>query len=115
MSELDKLHGTEILRGGQADVAVSREHARLRRIRRLMIIAWAMAAWLALRLMWSEPMFPSVSIPPTMVPTLVIVVLFAVVLLIPMWGAGRSPHVLYRPNDIEIGLNDVVGRHNSSS
>jgi ATP-dependent Zn protease len=26
-----------------------------------------------------------------------------------MWAAGRSPHVLYRPHDIEVGLNDVVG------
>ena len=109
MSELERLHGTEILRGGQADVGVARERSRLRRIRRLMILMWGIAAWLALRLMWSQPMFPAVNIPPTMVPTLVIVVLFGVVLLIPMWGAGRSPHVLYRPNEIEIGLNDVVG------
>src|SRR3954470_3297198 len=109
MSELEGLHGTEILRGGQADVAVAREHARLRRIRRLMFLMWGIAAWLALRLMWGESMFPSVNIPPTMAPTLVIVVLFGVVLLIPMWAAGRSPHVLYRPQDIEIGLDDVVG------
>ena len=58
MSELERLHGTEILRGGQADVAVSRENARMRRIRRLTIAMWGVALWLALRLMWSEPMLP---------------------------------------------------------
>src|SRR5436190_2706787 len=109
MSELERLHGTEILRGGQADVAVSREHARLRRVRRLMILMWVLAAWLALRLMWNEPMLPTISVSPTLAPSLVIVGLLSVVLLVPMWAAGRSPHVLYRPRDIEIGLDDVVG------
>ena len=109
MSELDRLHGTEILRGGQADVAVSREHARLRRIRRLMLVTWAVAAWLALRLMWNEPMLPTISVNPTLMPSLIIVGLLSVLLLVPMWAAGRSPHVLYRPQDINVGLDDVVG------
>jgi len=26
-----------------------------------------------------------------------------------MWAAGRSPHMLDRPHDIETGLSDVVG------
>ena len=109
MSELERLHGTEILRGGQADVAVSRENARMRRIRRLTIAMWGVALWLALRLMWSEPMLPTISINPQLAPSLIIVVLLMCVLLLPMWAAGRSPHMLYRPHDIEIGLDDVVG------
>ena len=31
------------------------------------------------------------------------------VLVVPMLAAGRSPHVLYRPSDIEVGVDDVVG------
>ena len=46
---------------------------------------------------------------PAFAPSFMIVGLLAFVLLVPMWAAGRSPHVLYRPHDIEIGLNDVVG------
>jgi ATP-dependent Zn protease len=109
VSELDGLHGTEILRGGQVDVTASREHARLRRIRRLTFLLWGFAGWMALRAMWNQPVFPTVHISPQLAPSLLIVGMLAFVLLIPMWAAGRSPHVLYRPNDIDVGLNDVVG------
>ena len=109
MGELDGLHGTEILRGGQADVATFREHARIRRIRRLTLLLWALAAWMAVRAVWDQPLFPALPISPQLAPSFVIVGMLSVVLLLPMWAAGRSPHVLYRPHDIEIGLNDVVG------
>src|SRR6476469_3783937 len=58
MSGLSRLHGTEILRGGQADVANTRERSRLQRIRRLNLLLWGVAAWMALRLMWNEPLLP---------------------------------------------------------
>jgi cell division protease FtsH len=106
---LEWLHGTAILRGGQADVASYRERARLRRIRRLTILLWAVAGWMAVRAAWAEPVLPRVHVSPQLAPSLVIVALLAFVLLVPMYAAGRSPHVLYRPNDIEIGLDDVVG------
>src|SRR3954447_8986310 len=109
MSELDGLHGTEILRGGQADVTAYREKSRLRRIRRLSILVWSIAAWMAVRAMWGESFLPTISISPQLAPSLAIVVMLGCVLLIPMIAAGRSPHVLYRPTDIEVGLNDVVG------
>src|SRR5205814_8627799 len=64
---------------------------------------------LALRLMWTQPMLPTVSISPQLAPSFVIVGLLMFVLLVPMWAAGRSPHVLYRPLDINVSLNDVVG------
>src|SRR3954465_5916268 len=109
MRELDGLHGTEILRGGQADVTAYREKSRLRRIRRLSILVWSIAAWMALRAMWGESFLPTISISPQLAPSIAIVVMLGCVLLIPMIAAGRSPHVLYRPTDIEVGLNDVVG------
>ncbi|HEV3226722.1 MAG TPA: AAA family ATPase [Acidimicrobiales bacterium] len=109
MSELERLHGTEILRGGQADVAHFRERARLRRIRRLTIGLWAFAIWMALRLMWGVSLAPSIHISSQLAPSLMIVGLLGAVLLVPMWAAGRSPHVLYRPTDIDTGLDDVVG------
>ncbi|HEV3363975.1 MAG TPA: AAA family ATPase, partial [Acidimicrobiia bacterium] len=42
-------------------------------------------------------------------PQIVLVSLFAVVLLVPMLTAGRSPHVRFRPSEIEIGFADVRG------
>jgi ATP-dependent Zn protease len=109
MSDLGRLHGTEILRGGQADVANFREHARLRRIRRLMFMLWGLAAWMAMRAISDQPMLPAIPISEQLAPSFIIVGMLMCVLVLPMWAAGRSPHVLYRPHDIEIGLNDVVG------
>ncbi|MEY2421855.1 MAG: cell division protease FtsH [Acidimicrobiaceae bacterium] len=109
MSELGRLHGTEILRGGQADVANFREQARMRRIRRLTLFLWALAAWMAVRAVWNQPLLPAIPISPQLAPSFIIVGMLMFVLLVPMWAAGRSPHVLYRPHDIETGLDDVVG------
>ncbi|MEY2433744.1 MAG: cell division protease FtsH [Acidimicrobiaceae bacterium] len=109
MTELERLQGTEVLRGGQADVARFRERARLQRIRRLTIFLWAFAAWMGTRLLWGGSLMPAIPISPQLMPSFIIVGLLTVVLLVPMWAAGRSPHVLYRPHDIEIGLEDVVG------
>ena len=109
MSELSRLHGTEILRGGQADVATFRERARQRRIRRLTLLLWGVAAWMSLRLMWDQPLLPALPISEQLVPSFIIVGLLSLVLLVPMVAAGRSPHVLYRPHDIDTGLDDVVG------
>jgi ATP-dependent Zn protease len=106
---LDGLHGTEILRGGQADVATFRERARRRRIRRLTLFLWGLAAWMAMRALWNQPLLPPIPISPQLAPSFIIVGLLAFVLLVPMWAAGRSPHVLYRPHDIETRLSDVVG------
>jgi ATP-dependent Zn protease len=42
-------------------------------------------------------------------PQIILVGLFAVVLLLPLLAAGRSPHVRFRPSEIEIGFADVRG------
>jgi len=42
-------------------------------------------------------------------PALLIVLLIAVVMLLPMLGQGRSPHLTYRPEQIDVGLDDVKG------
>ena len=35
--------------------------------------------------------------------------LLGVVMVVPFVGAGRSPHMLIRPGETEVGLDDVVG------
>src|SRR6202007_234961 len=42
-------------------------------------------------------------------PQILLVSLFAVVLLLPLLAAGKSPHVRFRPSEIEIGFADVRG------
>jgi ATP-dependent Zn protease len=109
VDDLGGLHGSEILPGTQIDVATSREFARLRRIRRLAIVLWLIVGWMVWRLAWGESVLPHLQVREDLVPSLIIVGLLAMVLVVPMWAAGRSPHVLYRPSDIDVGLDDVVG------
>ena len=102
-----------LLGGGTGDVAVGREEARLRRLR---TVAMALAApvvllwWRMLQgqtITWGLP-----SLPPgtgDYLPAIALVALFAVVLIVPLLGAGRSPHVLYRASEIEVSLDDVRG------
>ncbi|MGB2758045.1 MAG: AAA family ATPase, partial [Acidimicrobiia bacterium] len=42
-------------------------------------------------------------------PVILIVAAILIMGLIPVLGAGRSPHVLYRPGDLDVGFEDVVG------
>src|SRR5205807_5848908 len=42
-------------------------------------------------------------------PAILLVVLLGSVVVLPMLGAGRSPHVVYRANEIDISLADVKG------
>lgn len=42
-------------------------------------------------------------------PGLLLVVLLGAVLVAPMLGMGRSPHVVVRPYDVEYGIDDVLG------
>jgi cell division protease FtsH len=42
-------------------------------------------------------------------PALVLVVLLGSVMLVPLLAAGRSPHVLYRPGEIDVSFDDVRG------
>jgi ATP-dependent Zn protease len=43
------------------------------------------------------------------VPAFILILMMGVLLLAPLLGAGKSPHILYRPSEIEVGLSDVVG------
>jgi ATP-dependent Zn protease len=42
-------------------------------------------------------------------PMVLVVVVICVAMLLPMLGQGRSPHLLYRPEQIDVGLDDVKG------
>jgi cell division protease FtsH len=67
---------------------------------------------MALRLVMGHGLFPSLSVPPSAdrwLPALAIIVLLGVVMVAPFVGAGRSPHMLIRPGETEVGLDDVVG------
>ncbi len=97
---------------GSADVARAREHRRHIRLRRLVAIVALVLGWIFVRSMTGHSIFPSISLPHALVaesPILIIVVMLGIVMLLPLLGAGRSPHTLIRPGETEVGLEDLVG------
>jgi len=95
------------------DVQVTREHQRRRRLRK---IAWALApiaVWMWVRLLAGSPVSPGLPrLGPDAVywlPGLVIVLLLAAVIVIPMLGNGRSPEVIFLPEQIDVGFDQVRG------
>ncbi|MGI8685372.1 MAG: AAA family ATPase [Acidimicrobiales bacterium] len=110
--ELSRLGQAQILRVAAADVAISRERSRRRRLARLAVFLGPLALWLWARALVGNPVspgFPHLPIPPELVPGLMLIVVLTLVLLVPMLGAGKSPHVLYRPGEIDTSLDDVKG------
>lgn len=97
------------LRG--ADVARTRERTRRRRLGWIAAVLAAPAAWLWLRLLSGDP----VGAPhlPTVDPLYLMSGLFFLVLILVMGAttvlSGRSPHIMVRPEQIDVGLDDVVG------
>ncbi len=110
--ELKLLSRAQLVEGSRADVAAARERARLRRLRRLLALLAVVAAWLWWRTITQAPVLPRwvhFGWLGTFGPALLIVVLLGLVLAVPLVGTGRSPHVLYRPGDTGVTLDDVKG------
>ena len=110
--ELSTLGQAEVLRTAAVDVAVHRERSRRRRLLRLAVVLAPVSLWLWSRVLSGDPVtpgLPSLPIPPELVPGLILILVLSLVILLPILGAGRSPHVLYRPSEIETSLADVKG------
>jgi ATP-dependent Zn protease len=104
--------GTRLLAAGRADVGRVRERTRRRRLLRLTIILAAVLGYLVYRGVRGESLIPGVqfgSQAGTWLPGLILVVLLGAVLVIPMVLSGRSPHVMIRPEHIEVGLDQITG------
>ena len=122
--ELAALGSASVLR--DADVVTSREKARQARLRRLLVVlvvvgvpvigraAAGVVRYLqgnyiaaAADFHWPHPGIPTSLLP--YLPGLLLIVLLSAVMAGPLLMAGRSPHVLYRPEEVGITLADVVG------
>jgi len=109
--QLDLLRQDRVLPGSVSDVGVFRERARRGRLARLLLVFTPVMAWLWWRVLTSDPIrFPRLSDRELQfLPIVFLVVLLGLVLVVPLWAAGRSPHVLFRPNEIDISFDDVKG------
>ncbi|HZD80652.1 MAG TPA: AAA family ATPase, partial [Actinomycetota bacterium] len=111
--QLEMLGQAGVLGGALADVAATRERARRARLRRLAVVLAVPALWLWVRMLSGNPVhFGAPTLGPEALiwlPGLFLVLLFGLMLAGPLLGAGRSPHVMYRPSEIDITLDDVKG------
>src|SRR3954453_22881589 len=108
--DLQSLGQNQVFRG--ADVAITREHSRQRRLARLTLLLAAVCLWCWIRIVQDRPLISLPHLSPTMVqllPMFLLVDILGGAPFIPLLGAGKSPHVLFRPTEIEISIDDVKG------
>jgi cell division protease FtsH len=101
---------SKLIKAGLADVSRIRERARRRRLLRLAIFLGVIDAFLWYRVAIGDPLGPP-SLPDDAIiwlPGFLLIGVLALVLLLPM-GSGRSPHLLIRPEHIDVRLEDVRG------
>ena len=105
-----ELGRSKLLEAGRADVARIRERSRRRRLLRLALLLGLLDVWLWKRLSEGNPVgLPALPEDAVIwLPGVVLVLVLVLVMLLPM-GNGRSPHMLVRPEHIEVGLEDVRG------
>lgn len=100
---------------GARDVDAARERSRRRRLGRLALVLALLLAWLVARWLDGNPLdVARLSSPlPSLDPMTVTAVLFFTAMIGIVVGttvvAGRSPHVVYRPEQIRVTFDDVVG------
>jgi len=111
--ELSSLGQAQVLRSATVDVVVARERARQHRLRRMVLLVAPVVGFFLLRDLAGHPVgigFPHLS--PDMMrllPAVILILLFGVILGVPMLAAGRSPHVMFRADEIDVSFDDVRG------
>jgi ATP-dependent Zn protease len=93
-----------------ADVGRTRERNRRRRTQHLLMVVALLLLVVDLRLAFTGSVLPPL---PTIDPIYVMVGVFFLLMIGLLLGqtlvSGRSPHVVYRPEQIDVGLDDVKG------
>ncbi len=112
MSMLDEV-GTGRLATATSDVGAARERARGYRLARMGVLLAIPMVWMWWRIIVGRPVDLFALSLPTIDPFLLIVGVFFGVMIITTLGvtlvAGRSPHITYRPEQIDVSLADVKG------
>jgi cell division protease FtsH len=106
---LSSVGGPTPLRG--ADVGAARERTRRRRLWGIAALLAPLLVWMWWRVLTGDPVGPPSM--PTVDPLYLMAGLFFLFLLLIIVassvGGGRSPHIVVRPEQIDVGLDDVVG------
>jgi cell division protease FtsH len=95
------------------DVGAHRAKARATRLQRLAAVLGIIATLLILRDLLDPGLaLPSLSIPPAFTPYVMpfgLILLLSLVMVVPLLAAGKSPHILYRPDELTMTFDDVRG------
>ncbi len=98
------------LRGGQHDISLERDRVRRRRVYRLAVVLIAIEVYVIAMSLTGRPILPAM---PSIDPLVLVPVLFFAALLLLLVGSqvvtGRSPHLTYRPEQVDVTLDDVIG------
>jgi cell division protease FtsH len=112
-ADLQALAMSSVLDAGRSDVGATRERVRQARLLRLFAVLTAVATALWLRIIMDQDRpFSMPHLPQSFdryLPIVAVCLLLGMVLIIPLVGAGKSPHVLYRPGEIDVSFADVRG------
>jgi cell division protease FtsH len=110
---LEALSGAGVTPMATTDVGAHKARARTGRLQRLAVVLGIVAILLILRDVFAPGMaLPTPSIPSALTPFLVplaLIIVLTMVMVVPMVLAGRSPHILYRPDELTMTFDDVRG------
>ncbi|MGB8652524.1 MAG: AAA family ATPase [Mycobacteriales bacterium] len=112
LDELLDTAGGALLRLRDADVGRSRETARRSRWIRLGVLVWAVVLLLWLRALTKDAATPFLPLPHVDPFLLTIIVFFGAMIALAVGQTmmtGKSPHVVYRADQISTRMSDVVG------
>jgi len=110
---LASLGSSGVARMSTTDVGAHRERARSSRLQKVALVLAVVAIGLILRDLFAPgasfpvPHFPA-SLQP-MLPAMVLITVLVLVMVVPLLAAGRSPHILYRPEQLTMTFDDVRG------
>jgi len=112
-NQMDQLMDVEGHGGlvAEGDVTGDREHARLSRLSKLLVVLVPLFAYLWWRVITRDPLALPRMTPRVVefIPIALLIVMLGAALVIPLIGAGRSPHVLFRPEELDTSFADVKG------
>ena len=103
--------GTSVIGLAGADVGRNREDLRRKRLWRLAVWAGVPGGLLWWRILDGHPMnfFQLPSVDPMIAFIVAMIVVLLLATIAPFLFFGRSPHVMYRPEQLDVHLDDVVG------
>src|SRR5689334_11959386 len=101
--------GLGVVEVSTADVGLARESLRRRRLVTFLAAIAVVIAYLDWKLYTQGPLLPLPHVDPLLVAAFAPIVLLSVGAVVYYAASGRSPHEVFRPEQIDVRLADVVG------